>query len=205
MKTLILTFGLILISLNAFPQENSDLQNPKNQFGFYCYPGFVKMIGYKEYEGTVSIKVEGTVAYGFKYLRSISSNLSIDAGVSYAEYSEINHFVDETGNIDDYLNESFRTFTFPIILKKYYNNNFYLGAGTIIDYTLSRRNTYVLTDTQSGFGISISAGKEIFIKNFSIEIAPKIDLHSVIPFSSDLFQQKLLVLGVKLGLNYKIN
>ena len=102
-------------------------------------------------------------------------------------------------NPNNEASETFETFNVPIILKHNLKNSYFLAAGTIIDIGLPRRSLF--TDTQTGFGLSMGGGKEFKVKNFIIDITPNLEIHSVVPFSSVSGQQRLTVLGLRIGIN----
>jgi len=95
--------------------------------------------------------------------------------------------------------ETFRIISIPITYKRNFQNNFFFDAGTIIDF--KRKNEPVWIDTQSGFGISIGIGRNVVLSNYTIEITPNLEIHSLIPFNSIANQQRLFVLGFKIELN----
>jgi len=96
--------------------------------------------------------------------------------------------------------ETFRTFSIPVTFKRYLQKNFFISAGTIVDFAL--RDKPVFLDTQNGFGLTIGAGKEFRIYNLVIDLAPGMELHSLVPFTSEDNQQRLLVAGLRIGFSY---
>jgi hypothetical protein len=96
--------------------------------------------------------------------------------------------------------ETIKTFSLPVTLYRYLNNNFFLTVGTIFDFEIPRSSYWI--DSQSGIGFSIGAGKEFHIESIVIDLAPNLELHTVIPFDGVEYQQRLLVFGLKLGLGY---
>ena len=66
--------------------------------------------------------------------------------------------------------ETFETFSIPVTLKRYLQNNFFFSAGTIVDFALQDKPVWL--DDQTGFGLTIGAGREIQDKGFTIDIAP---------------------------------
>lgn len=96
--------------------------------------------------------------------------------------------------------ENFEIVSIPVTLKRYLQNNYFFSAGTIIDLALHDKP--VRLDTQSGFGLTIGAGKEFPTRWITLELAPEIQLHSVVPFTEEIYQQRLLVAGLKIGLSY---
>ena len=69
--------------------------------------------------------------------------------------------------------ESFRTISIPVTLKRYLLKNFFFSAGTIIDFALQDKPVWL--DTQTGFGLTIGAGKEFRIKNLVFNVSPGVD------------------------------
>jgi hypothetical protein len=99
--------------------------------------------------------------------------------------------------------ETFDIFSIPVTLKRYLQNNYFISAGTIVDFAL--RDKPVRLDTQTGFGLTLGAGKEIKIKDFIIDIAPGMELHSVVPFTEADNQQRLFVAGLRIGFSYNFH
>jgi hypothetical protein len=96
--------------------------------------------------------------------------------------------------------ETFETITIPVTLKRYFQNNYFFSAGTIIDFALD--NKPVRLDTQSGFGLSIGAGREFRTRWITLDLAPELQLHSVVPFTEANYQQRLFVAGLTIGLSF---
>jgi len=205
MKRLTVFVFFVLFFTTIFSQEQSSKDDirPNNVFGFFSNFGICQPVG--SHVATDIVTPHGKEAYslGFRYQRPISKKFSIETGICYSKYAIINHLVDH--NINDYLHEILKTISVPVLLRQYYPNNYFLRFGSMIEFGLSRKGEYGITDAQTGFGISIGAGKEFFLNKFSLDIAPNLDIHSIIPFSSHLFQQKLIVLGLKIGLCYNLN
>ena len=96
--------------------------------------------------------------------------------------------------------ETFETVSIPVTLKRYLQNNFFFSAGTIIDFAVEDKP--VRLDTQSGFGLTIGAGREFRNRWITLELAPEIQLHSVVPFTEEIYQQRLLVAVLRIGFSY---
>jgi hypothetical protein len=96
--------------------------------------------------------------------------------------------------------ETFGTVSIPVTLKRYLENNFFFSAGTIIDFALEDKP--VRLDTQSGFGLSIGAGREFRTRWITLDLAPELQLHSVVPFTEDNYHQRLFVAVLSIGFSY---
>ena len=148
-----------------------------------------------DYHGRISYSL------GIKLSRLISQNSKIELAACYSinriayEFPKI---VNPDGEV--YL-ETIEIFNVPIIYKRYLNNNYFVSFGTIIDIGLPRNSLW--TDTQTGFGLIAGAGKEFSMRDFTLDISPSMELHSVLPFSSVEYQQRLLVIGFKVELTNK--
>lgn len=101
--------------------------------------------------------------------------------------------------------ETLNILSIPLTVYRYFKSDFFLNLGTIVDFDLTRKSWI---DSQNGLGLNLGAGKEFQVKSFVFDIAPNLEIHSVIPFNSVNDQQRLLVFGLKLGLSnifYKPN
>jgi hypothetical protein len=99
--------------------------------------------------------------------------------------------------------ESFSLISIPVTLKRYLYNNFFISAGTIVDFSYKGKPEWV--DPQSGFGLTLGAGWEFRIKDFAIDLSPVAELHSVVPFASEDNQQRLFVGAIRIGISYNRN
>lgn len=96
--------------------------------------------------------------------------------------------------------ETFGIVSIPVTLKRYLQNNFFFSAGTIIDFALHDKP--VRLDTQSGFSLTIGAGREFRTRRITLDLAPELQLHSVVPFTEAIYQQRLFVAGFRIGFSY---
>jgi len=96
--------------------------------------------------------------------------------------------------------ETFELVSVPVTFKRYLTGNFFISAGTMIDFTFNGKPLWI--DRQSGFGLTLGAGKEYRVKDFVIDLSPVAELHSVIPFAEEEFQQRLLLIALRIGISY---
>jgi len=137
---------------------------------------------------------------GLKFSGMISQNMRIEFAAGYSVHKagfELSPPVYPESKIYP---ETIRTYNLPVTLYRYLTRNFFIRAGTIIDFELDRRSYWI--DSQNGIGFTAGAGTELHAGNFFIDIAPNLELHSLIPFNEVMYQQRLLVFELKLGLGY---
>jgi hypothetical protein len=148
-----------------------------------------------DYHGRISYSL------GVKFSRFISRNAKIELAACYS-VNRIAYVLPKIYNPEgDFYLETIKIFNVPIIYKRYFNNSYFLDFGTIIDIGLPRSSLW--TDTQTGFGLIAGAGKEFSMRDFTLDISPNMELHSLLPFSSVEYQQRLLVIGFKVELTNK--
>jgi len=71
-----------------------------------------------------------------------------------------------------------------------------------VDFDLTRKSWI---DSQNGLGLTLGAGKEFMVRDYIIDLVPNIQIHSVIPFNSVKEQQRLMVVGLKIGFGFCSN
>ena len=195
MKKTILTFAFLCSGLMIYSQD----QVSKNvMIGVFTNIGVNQPIRFSSFSDEVSYYGRGSYTAGIKFSRFISSKEKIEVGACYSVHKVAFTFSFDP-NPGRKPSETFETFNIPIILKSYFKKNYFLSTGTIIDIGLPRNSLF--TDTQTGLGLSFGFGKDISIKNFILDITPNLEIHSLVPFSSVSGQQRLLVLGLRIGLN----
>lgn len=96
--------------------------------------------------------------------------------------------------------ETFELVSIPVTFKRYLDKEFFISAGTIVDFSYKRKPEW--TDPQSGFGLTLGAGREFRIKDIVIDVSPGVELHSVVPFSSVDNQQRLFVGALRIGISF---
>lgn len=97
--------------------------------------------------------------------------------------------------------ETFALIKIAFALERNLDQNFYIHAGTFVDFPFNGKPQWL--DPQSGFGFSLGAGKEIWFRNFVFDISPVTELHSLIPFTTEAKQQRLFTVSLRLGVEYK--
>ena len=137
---------------------------------------------------------------GFKLSGMLFEYYRIEIAACYAGHKIGFELSPPIYNEKNIYTETFRTISIPVTFKRYLKNNFFISAGTIVDFALQDKP--VRLDTQTGFGLTIGAGREFRINSFVLDLAPGVDLHSVVPFISEDNQQRLVVAGLRIGLSY---
>jgi hypothetical protein len=204
MKTLILLFCFLLQFVSIYSQDQVTLEQRtnKNAIGIYSGIGICELSRHKDREDIAAAHGNAAFSYGLSYTRTVSQTLKLETGVFYTKYSLVDHIILEP-YFNFYAKEYFQIISIPVILKYYFPLDYYVCGGTILDLGFER-NSWVISDPQNGFALSIGAGKDISFSKFTLSLGTNFDLHAAIPFSGDLSQQKFFVPGLKIGLKYNI-
>ena len=206
----ITTFLIILFVLANKLKSQDITNNYKNQIGissninFLSYfQGETKTIFIEMPHERVKVNLSPHVISNYNliivYNRYISRNFKLVTGIRYSEF--IIH--DQFKPLESYEKEKLITITIPVFLREIFKRDFFVDLGTILDFDL-KRSLHSFTEVQNGFGFAISVGKIFKIRRVSVEISPDLEIHSVIPFRSDLYSQKLVIAGIHLGLLYSL-
>jgi hypothetical protein len=201
-----ITFFVLVNNVNS-----QDIANTyKNQIGVSSnikflsdFEGETKTIFIQIPHETVNVKLSPHVVSAFNlsivYNRYISRKFQLISGIRYSEF--IIH--DQFKPLDTYEKEKLFTIAIPISLREILKKDYFVELGTILDFDMNR-SLHSFTEVQNGFGFAASVGKIFKIKRISIEIGPDLEIHSVIPFRSNPYSQKLLITSVHLGGMYNL-
>jgi hypothetical protein len=202
MKRSVLLVILVSVYSFAYSQINviSEKKITKNIIGIYSNIGICQPVRFHHIISDVSSHGKESFSIGLKYLKPLTEMYRFEVDFRYSKYYIENKLLDYP--IPGKISESFKIITIPVIFQKYYPKNYFISLGSIFDFGLSRNGSYIITDTQSGIGLSLGAGKEILIQKFSIDIAPNIEIHSLLPFHAQKDQQRLIFLALNIGFNY---
>ncbi len=187
---LILLLVTISISIKCYTQNN-------NQFSIYY--GFTDsaLLRSENLSGNASYKTHNSYEFGFKYLRKLSNQFSIETGINIF-YSKIKITPAFTGMPINSRQEQLKLISIPIFANYSLGKYFYINTGPLLDF----QNEEKSFDSQSGIGYGIGIGGKYNFGNFLIYINPNFKRHSFIPFKKEKYHLKLTQFGIKIGIGY---
>ncbi len=203
MKKLLIFILLVFFSTLSHAQNTNERTNSNCMIGIASNIGINRVIRFQnDFRDEATYHGKTAFSYGINYFRSISPNIRLNLGVYYSSYRiSFGYPISLFPEGPSFL-ETLNIISVPILFNAYSNKNYFLSFGPLIDFTLPRKSRW--TDAQNGIGFSLGVGKEFLIKNFSLDISPNVEIHSILPFSLVHYQQRLLVFGLKLGLNFNL-
>ena len=191
--------------INSQDVDSNAKTRSKNLIGIYTNIGINRPIMFISTDDEMIYLGRGTYSVGVKYSRSLSKNLMIEFGANYSKYKVRMEAPEDfpIPNVEPF-SETFSTISIPVQLSLYTLKNYFISFGTLIDFDLPRGFEWIM-DTQSGLGLTFGVGKEFIYNTLTLDIIPNLEIHSLIPFKIEDNKQRLLVFGLKVGLNFKIN
>jgi len=184
----------------CFQIYSQDQAQKSLKIGLYTNIGINQPIRFSENSSEYEFRGRGSYSAGVKISKFISEKTLVEIASYYTDHKVAFEYVNDIVLDKRWPTETFETFDIQVLLKNYFKRNYYLDFGSIIDFPIAGR-LKSRTDTQSGFGISIGIGRNVVLSNYTIEITPNLEIHSLIPFNSIANQQRLFVLGFKIELN----
>ena len=201
MKKTILLVLFILSYATLYPQDQ--VLDMDIMTGIYAHAGVNKPV--RVTNNFITEETSPWYGYeswsaGVKVSGMLSAHYRIEIAACYSVHAVGFELSPPIYSIKKIYTETFGTVSIPVTLKRYLQNNYFFSAGTIIDFAVQDKPVWL--DAQTGFGLTIGVGKEIRISNFNIDLAPGLELHSLVPFYSEDNQQRLLIAGLRIGFSY---
>jgi hypothetical protein len=194
MKRIFCILTFIAVCFQIYSQD----QVPKSlKIGLYTNIGINQPVRFSANSSEYEFRGRGSYSAGVKISKFISENTLVEIASYYTDHKVAFKYINDIVLNKRWPTETFETFNIQVLLKNYFRRNYYLDFGSVIDFPIAGR-LKSRTDTQSGFGICIGTGRNITLSNYSIEIAPNLEIHSLIPCNSIENQQRLFVFGIKI-------
>jgi hypothetical protein len=189
---LFLTLFISIITILSYSQNSNELR-------IYYGISDSELLRNQNLDGAGNYETTNFNEFGFKYLRQISDNFSIESGIniSKADLKYTLSSFDGHPVLPTY--EKIEIISIPVYANYTFWKYVFLNGGPIIDFQTS--DNY--SDSQSGIGYSLGIGGKYNFDKFLIFINPNFKRHSVIPFEKENYHQKLTEFGVQIGLGYK--
>ena len=196
------TRTLIILSLFLFICHfaNGQQRNLSKKIGLTVSPiGESDPIRFSELEGTGSYKSKKLFSFGISYIYPINNWLDIETGVEYGK-----HNIDSKSNYPPegvkVSNADLSLINIPLTVRANFVNYFFVNGGLLLDLETSSSNNI---DKQSGVGVVLGVGAQYQFNNgLGLFINPYSKMHALIPFPSEKYHQRLLELGVRIGVTY---
>lgn len=165
--------------------------------------GICQPIRFERVDEDISFEGKFTNSIGLDFSKFIHDKNAIQFGILYSTYRTGVEII--AGSVPpplDPYTEEINMLSIPISYQRFFKNFFFVSIGSILDFELSRKSDYTLVDTQSGFGLTLSAGKEFHFNRLTLNLAPCLQIHSFVPIKTERYQQRLSAAILQMGLYY---
>jgi len=193
MKKNILLIAFIVSSQILLAQNN-------HKFSFSYGITANELIRTTSIEGSGSYNGEGSKIYTFGYTQKIRKMFSIKTGLSYSENEFIITAAPTGIDVRPFYSE-IKLISIPVYANFNFGKYIFIDGGLIIGFEVNSAETRSI-DNQTGIGFGLAAGLQYEYKQLGIFISPFFNIHSVIAFQKDNYQQHLTESGFKFGLSY---
>ena len=194
MKKNILLIAFIVSSHILLAQNN-------HKFSFSYGIATNELIRTTSIEGSGSYNGEGSRIYEFGYTQKIRKIFSIKTGLSYSENEFIITAAPTGIDVQPFYSE-IKLISIPVYANFNFGKYIFIDGGLIVDFEINNTETRSI-DNQTGIGFGFAGGLQYEYKQFGIFISPFFNIHSVIAFQKENYQQHLTESGFKFGLSYR--
>lgn len=198
MKTILLLLGM-LVTLPSFPQDDQRTLNFGLTFSSF---GTNDLVRFSQLDGDASYSSGGFEVFGITYLRTLNPVIDLETGLEYSI-----HRIIVTPNVPPLTEITPYTarpsmVIIPITLRYYLGKYFFINGGPIFSIDASLKT---IVHNQNGLGAMAGAGLQ-YTFNFegTVFINPYFKAHTLLPFSSKLYYQRLLEAGIRVGFVYPL-
>jgi hypothetical protein len=204
MKQNFLTFlFLFLISYSLNAQDTREHKSPGKIGLTFSSFGDNDVIRFKQLDGAASYNDDNFYTLGINYLRPINTWLEFETGIEYA-----NHKIIIIPNLPPNMDNSphstrLSLINIPVGVRVNFLKYCFINGGLLLDIDADPLSP---VDSQTGIGGNLGFGLQYaFSFGLSVFVNPYLKAHSLIPFSSDNYHQRLMESGLRLGIMYKLN
>lgn len=196
----ILTFTFLLISNIVIAQTNSI---PKHRIGVQVTPfSTFEVFTFQNLVGTGEYLENSSQNFAIMYEKALDFSFAFETGINYGVHKGYFSPAITNGTKPPLIKQKLEMISIPALAKYYWGNYFFVNGGLILDLELSSKNNI---DNQTGIGAMAGLGaKYDFNKKYSLQLNPAVNVHSLIPFSSSKYHQRLLEPSIKLGFYYSL-
>ena len=223
-RILLLTFLLVMTLLK--PVNAQDFK-----IGLTVTPCGDNEILRKSLDGAASYSGDGFYAVGIICQIPLTSRLDLETGIEYGKHTIIITPNLQPGMNDTPYKSNLKLTSIPIILKMNFLKHFFINGGASLDIGSKSsnpiRNQNLIESSsftefteggcimlsspspihsQNGIGAILGIGAKYDFKfGGTIFMNPYLKCHSLVPFSSEKYHQRLLEAGIRFGITYKFS
>ena len=201
--------SLCLLASFIFCSVATNAQEKETKFGYKTIGIYVSPLGsndifhFKSMEGGGSYANDGSYAFGLNFMYQLNNCFEVETGIDYLVHNTIYTppYYPDIPTIKS--KHKVEILSIPMTVRANFWNCFFVNGGIIWDFDISKNENYV--SNQTGLGAMLGVGiKYDFDFGITIFVNPYVKMHSLVPFSSDNFHERILGNGIRIGVTYDI-
>jgi len=201
-KSILFLFcSVIIASFSAFAQKNEP-ETRKSQIGItFSSFGDNDVVRSQDLIGGPSYDGDKFYTLGINYLYKLNNTFDLETGIEYS-HQQIIVRPGVTAEVKPSYGANFSLINIPVTLRVNFLKYCFLNGGILFDIDASSSSPI---DSQSGIGSILGLGiKYDFKCGITAFANPYFKVHSLVPFSSDDYHQRLMESGFRFGLMCKL-
>lgn len=189
-----------LLFIIAFFYGISAFAQSKGHISFGVAFGDNDMVQFQQLIGAGSHSGKGFYSLEFNYQKPLNRFFDFETGLAFGSY---NFLISGAPGVDfEPVSEKTLLFTVPVIVRVNFLKYFFVNAGALMNMDLSNSSHL---DNQSGVGAKFGVGIQYkFNSGIGIFIYPNLRAHSLIPFLSATYQERLFESSIQFGVSYRL-
>ena len=192
---IILSFLMLSYS---FTQAQKKIGSKQIGVSFSSF-GMNEPVYFADLDGTGGYSSKSFYTFGINYIHPLNNWLDIETGIEYSKHT-ITVTPSTPPEWDNPYNASFSLLNIPITVRVNFWSYFFVNGGVLMDI---ETNSFSPIDSQTGIGALLGIGALYeFDNGIGLFINPYSKAHSLLPFSSGKYHQRLIESGVRIGLTY---
>lgn len=201
MKTKLFIILTTLIIASHFTNAQKSIGNKRVGITFSSV-GINEPTRFTDLDGAPNFSSKWSYSFGANYIHPLNSWLEIETGIEYAE-----HTIKVKTNLPPYEdstphNTNLSLINIPMTVRANFWDYLFVNGGMLLDFETSSSSNI---DTQSGIGAILGIGAQYEFNNgLGLFINPYAKAHTLIPFSSEKYHQRLMEAGIRIGLTYML-
>lgn len=198
---IILAFSLINLHFLTAQENNIKIKNGKIGTTFSTF-GENNVFRFDELQGAASYNSDYFYTIGMTYLYPLNKWLEAETGIEYSKHSFIIQPNLPPNEDNSARKGNLSLVNIPVTLRANFLKYFFINGGLFIDIDGSTNSPI---DNQTGIGALVGLSlKYNFDNGISVFVNPYTKLHSLLPFQTEQYPQRILENGVRIGLTYDL-
>lgn len=189
----LLVIILCTCGFSAFSQS-------KGHISFGVAFGDNDMVQFKQLVGAGSHSGKGFYSLEFNYQKPLNRFFDFETGLAFGNY---NFLISGAPGVDfEPVSEKTLLFTIPVTVRVNFLKYFFVNVGALMDMDFSN-SSYL--DNQTGVGAKFGVGIQYRLNSgMGFFIYPNLRAHSLAPFLSANYQERLFESSIQFGVSYKL-